>query len=272
MGDKQVHQPITGFDLFHDAMVVVLSENGLQSEATMEKLLDVFLSLEDGLRKRIDTMASNGYSILPRSLVEYVKQFFTFNPPNLPVQQNKANPQDGGAASSNTSHLSSSLQDSSVTGQRHSLDTFQQQSVQSTVQQPSNADLFAAATSPIICKSGCIGATVFGQENFAALKHPTIAHVYVKIPIEFVGQTDIQPTAVPLLYDQMSGQEIHINGQKLPTISLVQGSTTAQGPRLALLVTSLGNTASLVSEIIKVAQGVIFLYDILSKTWFRLWG
>lgn len=129
-------------------------------------------------------------------------------------------------------------------------------------------DLLAAATSPVVCSSGCLNNSVFGQEHFAAIKHPSIQHVYLKIPLDVLNQMEVQPTAVPLIYDQLSGTEKRVNGQVL-TNSL---TPVTQGPRMALLITSLGSAETVMSELIKVVKGVMFIYDILTKTWKRLWG
>lgn len=80
MTDKGRSSNITGYDLFHQAMLGILDEKGLQHEETLEKQLDAFSALDDGMRSLIDKMAQIGYSTLPRQIIiDRLRESFSFS-------------------------------------------------------------------------------------------------------------------------------------------------------------------------------------------------
>lgn len=82
----------------------------------------------------------------------------------------------------------------------------------------------------------------------------------------FLKEIDMKPITVPLIYDEEFGHDIHTNGQKIPTSTNSSLTPVLQGPRMGLLVTTLGNAASIISELIKVVKGVLCMYNLMSQT------
>lgn len=168
-------------------------------------------------------MTATGYKVLPRPVVEHMRRHFTFSP-NTPQQ------------SADTSHNTTTSQ-LAVTNQTA---TAIASSDDATTRNHSAAvdDLLASASmsSPAVCSSGCLNSSVFVQEHFAVIKHPSIQRVYLKISLEVLNQMDVLPTAVPLIYDQLSTTDLRVNGQALSN-SLTPAT---QGQHMALLITSLG--------------------------------
>lgn len=58
--DTKKSSTVTGYELFHETILDILDEKGLLHEETLEKLLDAFTSLDDGMRRRIDKLAQLG--------------------------------------------------------------------------------------------------------------------------------------------------------------------------------------------------------------------
>lgn len=263
----------TGFDLFFEEMTQILTEHGLQSHANVVNLLNAFDTLDMAMKRQINQMAEHGYQVLPRCLADYLCKHFIIDssdPSSGLATARRANdvnqiqrvPQPSSPPDPIVSHKSNTIQDGNAG------------SGNAAVQQPggsappnsivSDADLLAAASSPVICTAGCLNSAVLGTQNFATLKHPHLQNVYLKVPIEILTASDMPPTAVPLLFDRSSSQS------QSPSTS--DAITVLQGPRMALLTTSLGEVANIMSAMIRVVSGAIYIYDVMSKTWQYLWG
>lgn len=252
-----------GIDLFIDAMTKMLTDYGLQREATFDRLLEAFENMDGDLRKRFDR-GTLCYRKLPRQLIEQLKEHFMFVPTRSQQATNDKNANTGSSDSENANQVPSG----SAVAQRPA----------SGEPPPSNTVsdevLLAAASAPVLCAASCLDSMALrgyaGQKhNFVAIRHPNAPHVFLKLSLEMLGQTEVQPTHVPLIFDRYSGQDIQINGQNKPVDAI---STIPQGPRMAFLVTRLGEATSFISEMVKIVRGVLYLYDMLSQPWLRIWG
>lgn len=81
---------VTGYELFHETILDILDEKGLLHEETLEKLLDAFTSLDDGMRRRIDMLAQLGYKTLPRQMIDKIRESFSFSTPGQQTQDSVA--------------------------------------------------------------------------------------------------------------------------------------------------------------------------------------
>lgn len=253
--------PLSGYELFQNAMLKILEEKGKKNHGTLENMVDAYQSLDEGMRQRIDRFASMGCATLPKPVVDYLRERLFFSD-----QIQSAQPGQSPALNSVTATgVSSNPQTSDQTlAQQGSVATIASLN-------PSTSDLLAASSSPIVCSAGCLGTTALGQEPFAALKHPNMPHVFLKIPLDVFKQAEMQPISVPLMFDEGSNHDIQVNGQKVP-MSANSLTPAVHGPKMALLVTTLENSASVMSAMIKVVKYVLFIYNLLSQTWEHLWG
>lgn len=89
-------------------MLTILEEKGLKSHGTLENILDAYSTLDDGIMKRIDRLASMGCTALPKPIVDYLKERVSFN---TPVQTNQNPAMSIGAATGVYSDKQTSNQD-----------------------------------------------------------------------------------------------------------------------------------------------------------------
>lgn len=135
----------------------------------------------------------------------------------------------------------------------------------------SHGDLLAAASSPVICAGGCIENRVFGQTNSIVLKHPSLDRVYLKLPTDIISQTDVPVTSVPLVMGPNLTTELIINGQWILPIHEARDSAIDKST-LSLVYTRVNQAVMIVSALIKVVQGPMYTYDVISSTWQYFWG
>lgn len=81
--------------------------------------------------------------------------------------------------------------------------------------------------------------------------------------------TDLEPTTVPLMIDNRATPDTANN--RMLTLNNVQtNQQRAEGPRLSLLTATMGGAASVMSVVIRVIKGAIYIYDLLTETWRHL--
>lgn len=162
----------------------------------MPNILNAFDSFDDEMRLSIDDMVRRKYAVLPRPLYDYLNERFITRiaanqlqgvtlPGVSPATSRPSHDQQTPAQ--NTGHPSSN-ESSATTQIRHDVSP----SALSAVQQPGStgvqpSSIFSGAVgqqSRVICTAEYLNKAVLGGQNFVALKHPTQANVYLKLPFE----------------------------------------------------------------------------------------
>lgn len=241
-------------------MSKILTEANLQSQATVPNLLAAFDDLNDDMRQQIDDMARRRYHVLPRSVSDYLRQRFILS--DLTQGENSQG-QSGtigtdGAPTPDLTRPPSSTQPASTS---HSVGPAAGQHIGPSVPSAEGQRLSSighfpgsvAQPSAVVCTAGCVNKGVLGGQNFIAIKHPQLENVFLKLPIEVFQKVEMAPTAVPLLYDQL-------------------GNSGEQPATLSLLTTTLNEASNVMSALIRVIRGAIYIYDLISNTWKLLWG